>query len=223
MNSERVPQSPGLRFLIEGLSACTVNDSAQLLELIAIAGVNAGELEPWADYNHSPLDSYGRQLVWHGGHFEVMVMTWLPGDFSAIHDHGYAQWGAVQCFGTAEHHTYKLKGRHLNYEASLPYTPGQIRLVNRGLIHQMGNSGSESFMSLHIYGADVCCEAITGNARIFSVNEGRIFFTNGGVFFGLPDREILRSLPGLTADPDIVRRQQQLKTWRAAQALAHVG
>ena len=223
MGSERMPPSPGLRRLIEGLSACTVRDSAQLLELIARAGVDTDELEPWADYNHSPLDSYGRQLVWHGGHFEVMVMTWLPGDFSAIHDHGYAQWGAVQCFGTADHHTYNLKGRHIQNEESLPYTSGQIRLVNRGLIHQMGNSGSESFLSLHIYGSDVRREAITGSARVFAVNEGRIQFTNGGVFFGLPDCEILRWQPGLTAEPDILRRQLQLKTWRSAQALAHVG
>lgn len=222
MGSEHLPPSPGLRFLIEGLSACTVSDSAQLLELIASAGVSAVELEPWADYNHSPRDSYGRRLVWYGGHFEVMVMTWLPGDFSAIHDHGYAQWGAVQCFGTAEHHSYNLKGRHLQYEASLPYTPGQIRMVNRGLIHQMGNYGSESFLSLHVYGADVCREAITGSARIFAVNEGCIQFTNGGVFFGLPNREILRCQTGLTADPDILHRQQQLRTWRAAQALANV-
>ena len=109
-----MPPSPGLRVLIEGLSGCAVSDSAQLLELVASAEVHADELEPWADYNHSPLDSYGRQLVWHGGHFEVMVMTWLPGDFSAIHDHVYAQWGAVQCFGHAEHHTYTLKGQHLS-------------------------------------------------------------------------------------------------------------
>ena len=223
MGSERMPPSPRLRFLIEGLSGSAVSDSAQLLELIASAGVDADELEPWADYNHSPLDSYGRQLVWHGGHFEVMVMTWLPGDFSAIHDHGYAQWGAVQCFGSAEHHTYNLKGRHLDGEVSLPYSPGQIRLVNRGLIHQMGNSGSESFLSLHIYGSDVHRAAITGSARVFAVDEGRIQLTNGGVFFGLPDREILRSQYGLTADPRILHRQLQLKTWRAAHALAHVG
>lgn len=220
MRSEYLPSSPGLRRLIEGLSTFAPGDAERLLELVASAGVTADELEPWADYRHSPWDSYGRQLVWHGGHFELMVMTWLPGDFSAIHDHGLAQWGAVQCFGAAEHDTFTLRGRHLSHESSLPYSPGQIRIVNSGLIHQMGNAGSQSFLSLHIYGADVNREEITGNARVFEVDQGCIQFTNGGVFFGLPDREILRSQPGLTAEPSLVNRQRQLKMWRAAQAFA---
>lgn len=209
-----------LQRLICAIDALSSIDSLALLRALRESNVEADDLSPWADYSHPLKDSYGRKLVFHGGFFELMVMTWLPGDFSAIHDHGLAQWGAVQCFGAAEHDTFTLRGRHLSHDSSLPYAPGQIRIVNSGLIHQMGNAGSQSFLSLHIYGADAGREEITGNARVFDVDQGCIQFTNGGVFFNLPDREILRSQIGLTAEPSLVRRQRELKMWRATQALA---
>ena len=130
MDREHPILSSGLKRLIAGLSVLRSPEPEQLLSLMASAGVCAEELEPWADYGHSPCDSYGRHLVWHGGHVEVMVMTWLPGDFSAIHDHGLAQWGAVQCFGQAEHYSYRLRRLHLCDEQALPYGPGQVRAVS---------------------------------------------------------------------------------------------
>ena len=120
-----------------------------------------------------------------------MVMTWLPGDFSAIHDHGLAQWGAVQCFGQAEHYTYELDRLHLCHEEALPYESGQVRLVMPSLIHQMGNAGTERFLSLHVYGCRDVRPAITASARVFELDEGCIQFTNGGVFFGFVHQRTL--------------------------------
>jgi hypothetical protein len=205
---------PGIKRIIEALSACSAPEPSWLLQLVGCAGITASDIEPWADYSHSPRDSYGRQLVWHGGHFELMVMTWLPGDFSAIHDHGHAEWGAVQSFGAAEHYSYRLDRLHLCDEVALPYAPGQVRLVPPGLIHQMGNPLEESFLSLHVYGCKEAREPITACARVFDPEEGCIQYTNGGVFFGLPETEILDREPGLTAEPLIRKRQVQLKAFR---------
>ena len=52
------------------------------------ANLRAEDLTAWADFDHPVEDSYGRRLVYDGGDFEIMVMSWAPGDFSAIHDHG---------------------------------------------------------------------------------------------------------------------------------------
>ena len=219
MGSEHPFPSAGLKRLIDGLSAQIKPEPDRLLALVDSAGVTAEELEPWADDGHSARDSYGRQLVWHGGHVELMVMTWLPGDFSAIHDHGLAQWGAVQCFGQAEHYTYELDRLHLCHEEALPYESGQVRLVTPSLIHQMGNAGTERFLSLHVYGCRDVRPAITASARVFELDEGCIQFTNGGVFFGLPETEIVRRQAGLTADQGIRKRQRALKAWRLQQML----
>lgn len=217
MGVERAHLSPGLSHLIDGLGGLAQPDSVRLFELVEAAGIGAAELECWADDNHSPRDSYGRQLVWHGGHFEVMVMTWLPGDFSAIHDHGMAEWGVVQSFGEAEHHTYRLDCLHLCHEVAQPYASGQVRLITPGLIHQMGNAGQQRFLSLHVYGCREPRPAITASARVFELDEGCIQFTNAGVFFGLPESDILRRQAGLTSEPRIHQRQAQLKAWRLQQ------
>ncbi|MBK8652429.1 MAG: hypothetical protein IPN20_00430 [Haliscomenobacter sp.] len=53
-----------------------------------------GRITPWADFDHPDADSYGRKMAYKGPNFEIMVMSWKPGDFSSIHDHGHTQWGS---------------------------------------------------------------------------------------------------------------------------------
>lgn len=196
----RQPTRDGLR---QGLAGCEIK---------------ASDLTPWATPHHSPTDSYGRRLVWHGGHVEVMVMTWLPGDYSAIHDHGSALWGAVQCFGEAKHQSFELQGDLISRKAEQPFAPQQIRVIESGLIHQMGNAGQSTFLSLHVYGTNSPCSKITGSARIFNVPEGCIQTTDGGVFFDLPEEQVLSCRTGLKADRQLQQEQNDLLQQRRAKA-----
>ncbi|MEM9135952.1 MAG: cysteine dioxygenase family protein, partial [Cyanobacteria bacterium P01_F01_bin.42] len=111
--------------------------------LVEEANITADELMPWATLDHPLEDSYGRRLVFNSGRFEIMVMSWVPGDFSAIHDHGSTQWGAVQCFGAGDHYTYRLKQGYLSALGTAHYSYGMVRAVSNSLIHQMGNTGNE--------------------------------------------------------------------------------
>jgi len=77
-----------LQRLIQTLGQATHLTPECVQDVVLNAGISAQDLMPWADFHHPIADSYGRKLVFDGGHFEVMVMSWLPGDFSAIHDHG---------------------------------------------------------------------------------------------------------------------------------------
>ena len=72
------------------------------------------ELAPWQDFHHSVRDSYGRILLGRGDNFELMLMSWAPGDYSAIHDHGAAEWGAVRYFGPADHVLFSEEGSTLS-------------------------------------------------------------------------------------------------------------
>ena len=200
LKDTRQPTRGGLR---QGLAGCEIK---------------ASDLNPWATPHHSPTDSYGRRLVWHGGHVEVMVMTWLPGDYSAIHDHGSALWGAVQCFGEAKHQSFELQGDLIYRKAEQPFAPQQIRVIESGLIHQMGNAGQSTFLSLHVYGTNSPCSKITGSARIFNVPEGCIQTTDGGVFFDLPEEQVLSCRTGLTADRQLQQEQNDLLQQRRAKA-----
>ena len=173
------------------------------------ADIRAQDLAPWADFEHPAADSYGRKLVFDGGFFEVMVMSWFPGDFSTIHDHGQTQWGAVQCFGQAEHAVFALEDNLLTTRTRARVRPDEINVVEHTLIHQLGNPDQPSFCSLHLYGSYDHDGEITVDARIFDLFEGKIQLTDGGVFFCLPEADIKCRLDGPDADPPTTLRHHR--------------
>lgn len=201
-----------IQHLIELLQQNSNTTPRHVKYCIEQAHVSPEDLIPWADFNHPVTDSYGRKLVFHGGYFEIMVMSWMSGDFSAIHDHGGAEWGAVQCFGQADHYIYMVEKNTIKTLKSKPYTPGIIHTVTHDLIHQMGNPGDTPFLSLHVYGCTQNQTSITGNARIFDLLEEAIQYTDGGVFFCLPEHLINQRELGLKGDrPTTLRHHQQMR------------
>ena len=150
----RLPNS--LQGLILSLSKTGQTTSDQVYQSLLQTKIDPVDLRKWETFNHSVTDSYGRQLVYAGEYFEVMVMSWLPGDVSAIHDHGQAQWGAVQCFGRGTHTVYRLVDNTLSIEGETTLLPAQIVRVSHSLVHQMGNYSQEPFLSLHVYGCYEC-------------------------------------------------------------------
>ena len=198
--NQREQLSPSLTHLVdafENTEGITASKAAEILEEIP---VTADDLLPWADFDHPLADSYGRKLVWDGGFFEVMVMSWNPGDMAAIHDHGYTQWGAVRMFGDAEHAIFRVEGDRLITTDRRVFSDGTVVKVNNGLTHQMGNVGSTPFLSLHVYGCYEREGGVTSDARLYELDEGLIQRTNGGVFFDLPSEDVVRTEPG--PEPD---------------------
>jgi len=201
-----------LRFLIELLSKTNNSTPLQAHQILQKAQIKQEDLMSWSTFNHPVTHSYGRQLVYNGGYFEIMVMSWLPGDISAIHDHGATEWGAVQCFGTGSHWVYQLRDNFLQTQESKELTSGQIIRVNHNLVHQMGNLTEDYFLSLHVYGVNRKIQSITGNARVFDLLEESTQYTDGGVFFCLPEEDISRRQFGLNADfTSTLRHHQQMQ------------
>jgi len=209
-----IPKLPdSLQHLISLLSQTKNLTSAQVYQSVQQAQIKQQELMPWSTFDHPVTHSYGRQLVYDGGYFEIMVMSWVPGDVSAIHDHGATQWGAVQCFGQASHWAYKLNEQVLQTKEYKEFSPGRIVKVNHDLIHQMGNYSQDSFLSLHVYGIRNEFPSITGNARIFDLFEQSIQYTDGGVFFCLPEEDISGRVFGLKSDDaSTLRNHQQMRS-----------
>ncbi|MCB0632732.1 MAG: methyltransferase domain-containing protein [Saprospiraceae bacterium] len=201
-----------LQYIIRSLQEQRELRPSHLTRILHEAEVKAEDLSPWADLEHTASDSYGRQLVYKGGHFEIMVMSWQPGDFSTIHDHGHTQWGAVQIFGPAEHATFRLENGKLTTLARWDVSPGDIVGVSHTLIHQMGNPTEQTpFLSLHIYGNVEEIKNVTGDARIFDPGKQVIYRVDGGVFFGLPEEKIKKTEPGPAADfPTSLRHMTEL-------------
>ncbi len=179
--------------------------------MLAASEITADDLLPWIDFDHPKEDSYGRKLVDRGGYFELMVMSWVDGDMSAIHDHGHTQWGGVKLFGPAKHALFQVRDGKLTTLSRTVCSPGTVLAVDHNMIHQMGNVGHQPFLTLHLYGTDVFDEAVTADARLYELDEGTIQFTNGGVFFELPEDKINRREPAPSADfPTTLRHKIEL-------------
>ena len=129
---------------------------------------------------------------------------------SAIHVHGNTQWGCVQVFGQAEHATFKVDEEQIYTLSRETLTTGQIIHVNHSLVHQMGNSGHQPFLSLHVYGIDqvesASPQSVTSDSNLYYAYESSIAKVSGGAFFALPQENIDSKNRGPMADfPTFIR------------------
>ena len=183
---------PGVCGLLDELDAKPRMDAAAAAELLRKLPLGPSELAPWVDFDHPLQDSYGRKLIARGPNFELMAMSWAPGDYSAIHDHGAAEWGAVKYFGEADHVIFEMRDGIVRIRERMITTYRSVCPVDSSLIHMMGNPTGAPFLSLHLYGRVDPAESITGDARVFDFWDKQIQRTDGGVFFCLPEAEIVR-------------------------------
>ncbi len=201
------PLTPGLDRLRARIEREPSMNAGKVAAFVKEAAISEDDLRSYTDFAHPPEDGYGRQMVYQGKHFEIMVMSWLPGDYSAVHDHGHTSWGAVQVFGHVMHQTFAVKKGvfTLSKKEILPY--GSVVKVNNPLIHQMGNITSGPYLTLHIYGNDAYEGEVTADARIFELETGLIKHTNGGAFFNLPDHQVydVEEMPEI--DPETLIHQ----------------
>ena len=182
--------TPGLQRLVDSIEIAQEHVTVKLAaDLMEKAGISADDLQPWADFGHPIKDGYGRKLAYHTDKFEVMIMSWNPGDYSCVHDHGYTQWGAVQMFGDVMHQSYSTAKGEFRLSSKEIISNGSIIKVNNALIHQMGNVTTKPYLTLHMYGANEPHETVTADMKVYELETGTVRKTNGGAFFNLTDEE----------------------------------
>ncbi len=195
MNKHRLPFA--IQDLIRMLEEAKDLTPRKARGLLISANLQQEDLEPWAEFEHPIRDCYGRKLIFDGGYFEMMAMSWTPGDVSAIHDHGYTEWGAVQVFGPAEHAVFLVQDGEMTTLSRAEVKPGEVMAVGHQLVHQLGNPSNTNFMSFHMYGCYGRSKGgITADARIFDLAENTVQRTDGGVFFAMPENQIKRREEG---------------------------
>ena len=202
----------GLIDSLEGLSVFTLEG---VYEAVSKSTVGFKDLENWIDYNYPASDSYGRKMVHDGGFFEVMVMCWKPGDYSAIHDHGEAEFGVVKVFGDTEHAAFEIVNQKLITLGRTIIEAGTTLEIAPSLIHQMGNPRDSNFFSLHIYVNRAAEGNITGGSRIYDYSRNAILRVDGGAFYLLPESEIKSREPLPEADYPTWRQDLRKAAMRA--------
>lgn len=153
-----------------------------LLGILKESKLSGNDFKVYETYEHPISHSYGRQLIHDEGSFKILLMSWAPGDFTAIHNHGYTEWGCVCFFGDATHRTYSRQMEHLSLTQKDMFTDGFITPVCGDLIHIMGNSGKKGFTTLHIYGSNTKSGDISENANVFLPEHETLISTMGSAY-----------------------------------------
>lgn len=194
--------APSVAKLIEKIEATPKLTILSAIKLVEEAGITEADIEEFIIRDYDNADCYGRTMVYDGGRFELMVMTWRPRNYSAIHDHGYTEWGVVMPFHTAHHNIFRLDDMKLSIAKQEIVQPHQCIGVPNELIHQMGNPTTQTYSSLHLYGCNKRDHDVTADSKIYELEKNRIVHTTGGAFFNLAEDLVYDIDQGLTAESE---------------------
>jgi 3-mercaptopropionate dioxygenase len=89
------------------------------------------------------------------GSFSIVVMVWLPGQRTPVHDH--VTWCCTAVLeGTEYEEVYANRGDHLEVVARNANPAGTVSgFAPPGDIHQVINTGDVTAVSMHVYGTDI--------------------------------------------------------------------
>jgi quercetin dioxygenase-like cupin family protein len=98
-----------------------------------------------------PLVRYDPTTRWYarlrtGPGYEVLLLSWLPGQSSGLHDHGSSTGVLTVLAGTLRERALTAHG-----ETTRALTAGAQRAFAAGYVHQVVNDSLEPAVSLHVY------------------------------------------------------------------------
>lgn len=166
-------------------------DRKKLIDIISKAKLSEKDFSEYTTFDHPDSESYGRKLIFDNGNFKILLMSWRVGDFTAIHNHGYTEWGCVYFFGEATHRLYKMVDDKLKLVKKDYFLEGQIASVCEDLIHLMGNSSLKYFTTLHVYGSNSLNSNISENAKVYIPEFQKVVTTMGSAYLNMDKNLIL--------------------------------
>ena len=109
------------------------------------------DLEGWLPWARFDANSYCRRRVHLTEAYEALVLGWLPGQCSVIHDHRGSACAFKVLKGVATEHRYTCIGGRLVHEGSSDLRAGVVRVSQEDDIHALGNGSDQELATLHIY------------------------------------------------------------------------
>jgi uncharacterized NAD(P)/FAD-binding protein YdhS len=132
---------------LEALGASITDDKA-----IAILAGTDLTIDDVGDFVSTKPDGYSRRRVARTEAFELLVMTWLPGQGSGAHDHA----GSVSAFkilrGTADETRYvQAVDSLVDPVGARQLHAGEVGIDPGEVIHAVRNGHEELLVSVHVY------------------------------------------------------------------------
>ncbi|PLX08064.1 MAG: cysteine dioxygenase [Marinilabiliales bacterium] len=188
---ESLPES--IQKLIKLIEAKDYIDNSMVKEYLLEANIKKSDLQQFATFDHPVNESYGRRPIYDNGNFKIVIVTWNPGDFSAIHSHGYVDWGIIRYFGEGQRNVYHLEDDLISMIASDIMANGSYEEITSDLIHQTGNNSDEPIFTLHVYGSNRKENNIMDDTEVFDIVRNKTHFTDGTAFLNLASNLIART------------------------------
>ena len=97
--------------------------------------------------------NYVRTLLYRDARSEMLLLTWLPGQFSPVHDHGVSGCVVRVICGVATEHCYKSpEDAAVDRDAVVQdFGPGSVLHAADDACHTLGNGGADPLITLHVY------------------------------------------------------------------------
>lgn len=140
----------GLSFLTENFSH--LQDVPTLPDIcgwLAEAEITEEEIQP---YRHFQTEKYARNRIFSNAFVEILILAWLPGQETLIHDHNGSH-GVVRIFEgtiTETKYTFDESGK-IQIGSDQNVSAGMLAGVGEPDIHKLGNEGAEKAISIHVY------------------------------------------------------------------------
>jgi len=187
--------SAPVKSLVLDIANTACIDNILINQIVRSYRLHEDDLISYATFDHPCSESYGRRVICDHGNFKVMLMSWAPGDFTAIHNHGYTEWGCVLFFGEATHRMYNFDGNNLTLKQKDTFSSGHTAPVCGDLIHIMGNAGKTGFTTLHIYGSNCRKNNVSEDSLVFLPEFGEMATTMGSAYLNLDKSLMLSQKP----------------------------
>ncbi|MFN7135572.1 MAG: cysteine dioxygenase [Myxococcales bacterium] len=101
-------------------------------------------------------ERYARIPLAVSRHWELVLVSWLPGQASAVHDHGGSHGASVLLAGALLETSFRRQGRRLVPVRRRRVQRGQAMLEGHGGIHRVANDAERPAISLHLYSPPLC-------------------------------------------------------------------
>ena len=171
-----------VRILINEIENSKFVTNESLVQILKSLDLKVNDFASFSDFNHDPALSYGRTKLYQGKNFVIYLMSWGKDDFTAIHNHGQCDWGAVCFLGEVNHNLYRIEnGRILLADKSI-IPRGTVAPVKGDLVHAMGNLSEVPAMSLHIYGSNNNLRLPNSTSNIYELEKKQVRVTTGEAY-----------------------------------------
>lgn len=126
-------------------------DEATARRLLARADLSPADVAPYVEESD---DSYSRRCVVRGEHFELLVLTWRPGQASVAHDHSGSLCGLKVVQGRMTEQLFdSAADGHVRATGATQIEVGETSVDPGIVVHAIGNASDseELLVTVHVY------------------------------------------------------------------------